>query len=177
MFRRFVSVIFFGVLLVFSSVGCDLVEDIVFSPGEDDPWVGEWEIVTIDGYSLAAAFETEDFAWSWVSFYDDGTWYGSAAAWFTEDGISVEISLEFNGTYELLDSRFTLTVGSGRGIITDGTGQWELEGDTLTLLFDDGGIIVLQRISYLDEGIRYFDDEYPETVPQSDAQAMTGASQ
>ena len=172
MFMRFVSVIFFGVLLAFSA-GCDLVEDIVFSDGEDNPWVGEWEIVTIDGYSLAAAFETEDDAYSVVWFDDDGTWEGFADAWFTEDGISVEISIAFYGTYELSDSRFTLAVGSGEGIITDGTGQWELEGDTLTLLFDDGTIIVLQPTWSWD----WFDDEYPETAPQSDAQAMTGASQ
>ena len=174
MFMRFVCFMFLGMLLVFSSVGCDLVEDIVFSEGEDDPWVGEWEIVTIDGYSIAAAFETEDYGYSAVSFHDDGTWHGFAVAWFTEDGISVEISLEFIGTYELSDSRFTLTVGSGGGIITDGTGQWELEGDTLTLLFDDGTIIVLQWILYEDD---WYFDEYPETTSQSDAQAATSASQ
>ena len=171
MFMRFVCFMFLGVLLVFSSVGCDLVEGIVFSEDEDDPWVGEWEIVTIDGYSLVAA--TEDNAYSVVWFYDDGTWEGFVDAWFVADGISVEISLTFYGTYELSDSRFTLNVGSGEGIITDGTGQWELEGDRLTLLFDDGTIIVLQPAWSWD----WFDDEYPETGPQSDAQAMTGASQ
>ena len=172
MFMRFVCFIFFCVLLAFSA-GCDLVEDIVFSEDEDNPWVGDWEIVTIDGYSIAAAFETEDNGYSVVWFHDNGTWEGFANAWFTEDGISVEISLAFYGTYELSGSRFTLVVGSGEGIITDGTGQWELEGDTLTLLFDDGTIIVLQPTWSWD----WFDDEYPETAPQSDAQAMTGASQ
>ncbi len=160
-------------LLIFLT-GCDFVEDLVISHSEEDPWVGDWDILTIDGYSVAEAFEIENFAHGGASFYDDGTWSGYVYAGFIEAGIAVEISLGFEGTYELSDSRFTLAITGGEEIMTDGTGEWELEEDTLTLRFDDGGVIVLQRFWYDDTW--YFDDEYPE-IPQSDAQAMTGASQ
>ena len=134
----------FVVLLIFAT-GCDVVQDVL-TPVEDNPWVGEWEIVTIDSVSLDAMF-TDQFAdFSNISFLNDGTWYGHVESSFAESGICAGFYLEFWGTYTLKDAQFTLTVTAAVGIFSKDTGTWNLQNKTLTLTLDNGSIIVLERI-------------------------------
>ena len=138
--------------------GCDFAREIITDPshGKTNKWVGEWEIVSIDGLSIAevvadGAPHDALEGYGDVYFFSDGTWYSYVDASFTDDGITIGMYFHFDGTYTVSGDRFTLTLDGEEELFTDENGSWELEADTLILYFDDGSVIVLQEMYGLDE--------------------------
>ena len=170
---RFVVLFLTFLSLLTFTVGCDVVQEIIRDPGYDEinPWVGAWEIVSLDGLSIAETFaEGEPHAalegYGCVWFYDDGRWDGYVEASFGEGGFNLGIYFQFIGTYTVSDNYFTLALDGDEEIFSDENGKWEIEKDTLTLQFDDGSIVILQRLSF-----------YPERVEIGEGAEVGGAIQ
>ena len=151
--------------LLVLTMGCDFAQEILMSPNpvEQKPWLGEWQIVTIDGQTLAELFADESrgeavSGYSSVWFYDDETWSGSVEMTFSQGSFYLGFFVGFSGTYTLSDNVFTLSTDDDE-IFSDEGGTWEIEGDTLTLRFYNEGDIVLQRGIYYDIESDYHDIE------------------
>ena len=154
-FRSLVCLTFLSLLVL--TMGCDFAQEILMSPNpvEQNPWLGEWQIVTIDGQTLAELFADASrgeaiSGYSSVWFGDDGTWGGWVEMTYSQGSFYLGFNIGFAGTYTLSDNYFTLSTDDDEIFIDEG-GKWEIEGDTLTLRFDDGSYIVLQRAIYYDE--------------------------
>ena len=139
-------------LLMFT-LGCEVLQEGLISPDETNQWVGTWGIDTVNGRSVVETFAGEHIdapsliGHGWLSFYDERTWDGYVELSFREEGFNIGLLSRFMGIYALSDDDFTLTITGGQKIFTDEHGKWTLEKDTLTLKFDDGSTIVLQRRS------------------------------
>ena len=147
----------FIVILAITLCGCEAVVDTVITQPEENPLVGVWTIETMDGQNLEMAIsqaqELADFFNIWT-FYADGQyerlWGWTPAA--NADGVFVSPPLYFSidGTYAVEGSRLTVTVENSTffgdapkpGEAMSGT--WVRDGATLTLVFDDGTVIVLR---------------------------------
>ena len=162
--RRFTRFAFTLVIvtLIAGISACDQVQHLFVPPDEveDNVWVGDWELQTIDGASLEEHFESdfEGIDLSVVSnrwtFHEDETWDMEIGIDFkvAEAGIAITSStiINFMGTYSLSGSNYTLSFMSHEengffGSDELDTGTWLRDGATL-ILYSDGDIIVVFKL-------------------------------
>lgn len=130
----FTGILFMTLLLI----SCGDEED-------DNPFLGTWNVVSVDGETLADTFDEGINVTSNWTFHKDGTW-----EWITE----VESILSFNlsGTYTITGSSYTLTLDGEQTSLfelgedeQDITGTFQRIGSTLTLNHNDGTVVVLKN--------------------------------
>ena len=147
------------VVLIVGIIGCGGDED------DDNDWVGTWVLESVDGESFEEAFEEEGVNATIITnnwtFDSDGTFETGFAIKIevNEDGLELsgEGQIKWTGTYSLSGSNYTLTPtgAEGTGLFKEDvepvgptdkdTGTWSRTGNTLTLISDDGAIIVFKK--------------------------------
>ena len=122
-------------------------------PEEKVDWVGTWSLESIDGVHLNDLFEAEGeiiYSVANWTFEADGTWWASFQFEFIiGEGIGGEFWMELWGTYVLDGANYVLNIemdAPDSFFASDqNTGTWRIENDTLTLVDDQGTVILFYR--------------------------------
>ncbi|RKU14264.1 hypothetical protein C6502_01340 [Candidatus Poribacteria bacterium] len=154
----------FIIALAITLSGCDALVDTVLTPPDDNvdpgsfddnPLVGVWSLETIDDQTPQMAipgFENlSDFFHVWT-FYANGQ-FERRWGWTVgpnADGVVVSPPVYFSieGLYTVDGDRLTMQITKSTffgDIPGEDAGTWARDGDTLTLTFDGGTVIVLKE--------------------------------
>lgn len=108
---------------VLALLGILFITLLVISCGDeadDNPFLGTWSVVSIDGEPLSKSFETEGIdnitATSEWTFDKDGTWQ-----WITKVEGPLSFEIELSGTYAITGSTYTFTVDGDSKRLTRST--------------------------------------------------------